>query len=39
VMTRPVCLYGENAVYKGHGDPNDARSFTCKPDAAGFHPR
>jgi hypothetical protein len=39
VMTRPVCLYGENAVYKGHGDPNDAKSFTCKPDAAGFHPR
>jgi hypothetical protein len=37
VMTRPVCLYGENAVYKGHGDTNDARNFVCKPDAAGFH--
>jgi hypothetical protein len=22
-MTRPVCLFGENAVYKGHGDTND----------------
>jgi hypothetical protein len=30
VMTRPVCLYGEHAVYKGHGDPNDAKSFICK---------
>jgi hypothetical protein len=39
VMTRPVCLYGENAVYKGHGDPNDAASFTCKPSAAGLHSR
>jgi tannase/feruloyl esterase len=38
VMTRPVCLYGENAVYKGHGDTNDAKNFVCKPYAAGFHP-
>jgi hypothetical protein len=35
---RPVCPYGENAVYKGHGDTNDKKSFVCKPDAAGFHP-
>jgi Tannase and feruloyl esterase len=39
VMTRPVCLYGDKAVYKGHGDVNDAKNFTCKPDATGFHPR
>jgi hypothetical protein len=38
IMTRPVCLFGDNAVYKGHGDPNDADNFLCKPDAAGFHP-
>jgi Tannase and feruloyl esterase len=38
VMTRPVCPYGENAVYKGHGDTNDEKSFVCKPDAAGFQP-
>jgi hypothetical protein len=39
VMTRPVCHFGENAVYKGHGDPNDAKSFTCKPYAAGHRAR
>jgi Tannase and feruloyl esterase len=37
VMTRPVCPYGKNAVYKGHGDTNDKKSFSCKPYAAGFH--
>jgi hypothetical protein len=38
VMTRPVCLYGENAVYKGHGNTNDENNFICKPYAAGFNP-
>jgi feruloyl esterase len=38
VMTRPVCPYGKNAVYKGHGDTNDEKNFVCKPSAAGFHP-
>jgi hypothetical protein len=38
VMSRPVCLYGENAVYKGHGDTNDEKNFECKPNPAGFHP-
>lgn len=38
VMTRPVCPYGENAVYEGHGDTNDEKNFVCKPEAAGFHP-
>jgi hypothetical protein len=31
VMTRPVCLYGDTLVYKGHGDTNDAKNFECKP--------
>jgi hypothetical protein len=38
VMTRPVCLYGEDAVYKGHGDTNDAKNFICKPYAGDFNP-
>jgi Tannase and feruloyl esterase len=38
VMTRPVCLFGEHAVYKGRGDTNDAANFTCKPDFPGLHP-
>jgi len=33
-----VCLYGVNAVYKGHGDTNDEKNFVCEPEAAGFHP-
>jgi Tannase and feruloyl esterase len=38
VLSRPVCLYGENAVYKGHGDTTEAKNFVCKPEAAGFRP-
>jgi hypothetical protein len=38
VMSRPVCLFGENAVYKGRGDTNEAKNFVCKPEAAGFRP-
>jgi hypothetical protein len=29
-MTRPLCPYPEDAVYKGTGDTNSAASFTCK---------
>ncbi len=28
-MTRPACLYPAVAMYKGHGDPNDAHNFPC----------
>ncbi len=29
-MTRPLCPYPEDAVYKGAGDTNSAASFTCQ---------
>jgi feruloyl esterase len=29
-MSRPLCAYPEAAVYRGHGDPNKASSFTCR---------
>ena len=29
LMSRPLCLYPEVAVYDGTGDMNDARSFSC----------
>ena len=29
-MTRPLCPYPEEAVYKGTGDTNSASSFTCQ---------
>jgi tannase/feruloyl esterase len=29
-MTRPLCVYPQAAKYKGSGDPNAARSFTCQ---------
>jgi hypothetical protein len=38
VMSRPVCHFGENAVYLGHGDTNVAKNFVCRPEAAGFSP-
>jgi hypothetical protein len=28
--TRPLCPYPQHAQYSGHGDPNDASSFTCQ---------
>jgi hypothetical protein len=28
-MTRPLCPYPQSARYNGHGDTNDASSFTC----------
>jgi len=30
VMTRPLCPYPEEAVYKGSGDTNSAANFNCK---------
>jgi feruloyl esterase len=30
VMTRPLCPYPAEAVYRGQGDSNDARSFLCQ---------
>jgi feruloyl esterase len=29
-MTRPICPYPQQAVYKGSGSTNDAANFTCK---------
>jgi feruloyl esterase len=29
-MTRPLCPYPEEAVYKGQGSTNDAANFTCR---------
>ncbi len=29
-MTRPLCPYPEDAVYKGTGDTNSAANFSCK---------
>ena len=29
--TRPLCPYPRVSRYRGHGDPNDAASFTCAP--------
>jgi Tannase and feruloyl esterase len=29
-MTRPLCAYPKEAVYKGAGDTSDAANFTCK---------
>ncbi len=29
VMTRPLCVYPQEAKYKGSGDTNDAGSFVC----------
>ncbi len=29
-MTRPLCPYPEDAVYKGTGDTNSAANFTCQ---------
>jgi hypothetical protein len=34
--TRPVCLYGEKAVYSGSGDVNSAATWSCQPDDQGF---
>jgi len=28
--SRPLCPYPQHAQYDGHGDPKDARSFTCR---------
>jgi hypothetical protein len=29
-MSRPLCVYPQEAKYKGSGDPNDAASFACE---------
>jgi feruloyl esterase len=29
-MTRPLCAYPQQAVYKGTGSTNDAQNFVCK---------
>ncbi|MCR5879246.1 tannase/feruloyl esterase family alpha/beta hydrolase [Phenylobacterium sp. J367] len=37
-MQRPLCAYPAKAWYRGAGDPNDARNFTCavvRPRGAG----
>jgi feruloyl esterase len=34
--TRPLCAYPRIAVYDGTGDPNDARSFTCRERGLGY---
>ena len=34
--TRPVCLYGEKAVYSGTGDVDSAANWSCVPDDRGF---
>jgi hypothetical protein len=31
-LTRPLCVYPQVARYRGTGDPNDARNFTCGDD-------
>jgi feruloyl esterase len=36
-LTRPLCAYPTVPHYKGKGDPNDARSFTCR-DPKGIVP-
>jgi feruloyl esterase len=28
-MTRPLCAYPQEAIYKGSGDPNAAPNFAC----------
>jgi feruloyl esterase len=37
VMTRPLFLYPETAVYKGSGDPNSADSFVPKQASVTAH--
>jgi hypothetical protein len=29
-MTRPLCVYPQEAIYKGSGDPNAAANFACQ---------
>lgn len=36
--TRPLCAYPRVARYTGHGDPNDAASFTCVRGARADNP-
>ncbi|HMD43444.1 MAG TPA: tannase/feruloyl esterase family alpha/beta hydrolase [Candidatus Acidoferrum sp.] len=31
-MTRPLCPYPQQANYKGTGDTNDAKNFSCAPE-------
>jgi feruloyl esterase len=31
-FTRPLCAFPQSAVYDGHGDPDRATSFVCRPD-------
>ena len=30
VLTRPLCPYPQQAIYKGNGDTNSSASFTCR---------
>jgi feruloyl esterase len=30
-LTRPLCVYPQVARYRGSGDPDDARNFSCGP--------
>ena len=34
-MTRPLCPYPQQAVYKGSGSTNDAANFNCKVKVKG----
>ena len=29
LWTRPICPYPQRAIYKGHGDINDAANYSC----------
>jgi len=36
--TRPICLYPDVAVYKGHGPTTQSSSFVCRPTRAEKQP-
>jgi len=35
--TRPLCAYPEVAIYKGHGDVEQAASWACRRPAHAGH--
>src|SRR6266496_4143155 len=38
MLSRPVCKYPTVAVYRGRGDPNDARNFRCANEFSRRYP-
>ena len=38
-MQRPLCSYPQRAWYKGDGDTNDAKNFTCAGNKYSGNPR